>query len=87
MKKLVTTMTLGTIILAACSNSSVDVENAAENNEQNENIQTVPREDVQDSVTKSTSEEYYQSVLPYELSPARGLTSSNMVSTYNMEAF
>ena len=88
MKKLVMSTLFGTAILTACANTSVDVENASENNdENNNNVQTVRNEDVQDSVTQSISSDYYQSVLPYELSPARGLTSSNMVSTYNMEAF
>lgn len=86
MKKVSCLLIASAIILSACSNTSVDVENA-EMKDTDRNLASVRKENVADTLTDSSGEEFYRSVIPYELSMSRGLTSSNMVSSYNMEDF
>ena len=74
---------IGVLLLAACADDGVDT---------SQDIVTdvdIPVSDGEETVTSSVglNESYYQSVIPYELSPSRGLTSANMVSTYNIESF
>ena len=74
---------IGVLLLAACADDGVDT---------SQDIVTdvdIPVSDGEETVTSSVglNESYYQSVIPYELSPSRGLTSTNMVSTYNIESF
>lgn len=64
---------LSTIILASCSNGTPE----SNNKEKDKQIST----DVQ------ISNDYYRTLLPFKESQARGLTSSNMASSYNGEAF
>lgn len=77
---------MGALFLSACSQTSVDVENAGKKNT-DQNVSTKRQENVADTVTDSQGDEYYRSAIPYKLSKSRGLTSTNMVSTYNMEDF
>lgn len=82
MKKLLLLLT-GAMLLTACADDGVDT---------SQEIRTdvdIPVSDGEQTVTSSVglNDVYYQSVIPYELSPSRGLTSSNMVSTYNIESF
>lgn len=65
---------LSTIILASCSNGTPE---SSSNKEKDKQIST----EVQ------ISNDYYRTLLPFKESQARGLTSSNMVSSYNGEAF
>ncbi len=75
------------LMLAAC-----DGANEAEINEQmgdeslDNEVSNVKVEEQDDTIT-SSSEAFYRSVVPYELSPARGLSSANLVSAYNVEEF
>ena len=77
---------MGALFLSACSQTSVDVENAGKKNT-DQNVSTKRQENVADTVTDSQGDEYYRSAIPYKLSKSRGLTSTNMVSSYNMEDF
>lgn len=77
---------MGALFLSACSQTSVDVENAGKKNS-DQNVSTKRQENVADTVTDSQGHEYYRSAIPYKLSKSRGLTSTNMVSSYNMEDF
>ena len=77
---------MGALFLSACSQTSVDVENAGKKNS-DQNVSTKRQENVADTVTDSQGDEYYRSAIPYKLSKSRGLTSTNMVSSYNMEDF
>src|SRR5699024_8763660 len=54
-----------------------------------EEMNTAPVEEQEETVTNEVEENpgYYQTVIPYQISPSRGLTSSNMVSSYNIETF
>ncbi len=73
-------------VLAACGPDVQEVSD--ETTEEDENITRVPTAEREETVTNSNDEQdYYQTVIPYEISPSRGLTSSNMVSSYNIEAF
>jgi len=73
-------------VLAACG-SEVEQMNGQTTDEE-ENVTRVPAAEREETVTHSNDENgYYQTVIPYEISPSRGLTSSNMVSSYNIEAF
>ncbi len=74
---------IGVLLLAACADDGVDT---------SQEIRTdvdIPVSDGEQTVTSSVglNDSYYQSIIPYELSPSRGLTSTNMVSTYNIESF
>lgn len=73
-------------VLAACGS---DVEQMSDQTtDEEENVTRVPAAEREETVTDSNGENgYYQTVIPYEISPSRGLTSSNMVSSYNIEAF
>lgn len=77
---------MGALFLSACSQTSVDVKNASKKNT-DQNVSTQRQENVADTVTDSQGDEYYRSAIPYKLSKSRGLTSTNMVSSYNMEDF
>ena len=72
------------ILLAACADDGVDT---AQNTVTTD--VDIPVAEGEQTVTSNigVDESYYQSVIPYELSPARGLTSTNMVSTYNIDGF
>jgi protein involved in sex pheromone biosynthesis len=72
--------------LASCS-EPVDL--ADENSdEENSGVTNVPATEQEDQVTSRTEGSLnYETVIPYELSPSRGLTSTNMISSYNIEAF
>ena len=73
-------------VLAACG-SEVEQMNGQTTDEE-ENVTRAPAAEREETVTHSNDENgYYQTVIPYEISPSRGLTSSNMVSSYNIEAF
>lgn len=73
-------------VLAACGPDVQEVSDGT--TEEDENITRVPTAEREETVTNSNDEQdYYQTVIPYEISPSRGLTSSNMVSSYNIEAF
>lgn len=73
-------------VLAACGS---DVQEMSDQSaDEDENITRVPSAEREETLTESDDEnDYYQTVIPYEISPSRGLTSSNMVSSYNIEAF
>lgn len=86
MKKMIMLLIMGALFLSACSQTSVDVENAGKKNTV-QNVSTKRQENVADTVTDSQGDEYYRSAIPYKLSKSRGLTSTNMVSSYNMEDF
>lgn len=86
MKKMIMLLIMGALFLSACSQTSVDVENAGKKNS-DQNVSTKRQENVADTVTDSQGDEYYRSAIPYKLSKSRGLTSTNMVSSYNMEDF
>lgn len=73
-------------VLAACGSDVQEISD--ETTEEDENITRVPTAEREETVTNSNDEQdHYQTVIPYEISPSRGLTSSNMVSSYNIEAF
>ncbi|CAD2074039.1 CamS family sex pheromone protein [Phocicoccus pinnipedialis] len=86
MKKMTGLLIASALFLTACSNTSVDVENAGKKNA-DQNISKQRQENVADTVTDVGGDEFYRSVIPYKLSKSRGLTSTNMVSSYNMEDF
>lgn len=73
--KRISILLLSSIILASCSND------------------TPNKEDNKDSTSKQISTDnqisnnYFRTLLPFKESQARGLTSSNMASSYNGEAF
>lgn len=72
------------LFLAACS-EPVDM---MEDDEDETGVTNMPTEEQDEQVTSRTEDSSeYQTVIPYELSPSRGLTSTNMVSSYNIEAF
>lgn len=74
-------------MLAACdgANEAEITEQMNDASLENEVSNVQPEE--QDEMLTSSSEAFYRSVVPYELSPARGLTSANIVSSYNVEEF
>ena len=73
-------------VLAACGSEGQEMSDQTTVEE--ENITRVPTAEREETVTRSDNgNDYYQTVIPYEISPSRGLTSSNMVSSYNIEAF
>ena len=74
-------------MLAACdgANEAEITEQMNDASLENEVSNVQPEE--QDEMLTSSSEAFYRSVVPYELSPARGLTSANLVSSYNVEEF
>ena len=73
-----------TVLLAACADDGVDT---AQNTVTTD--VDLPVAEGEQTVTSNIGgdDAFYQSVIPYELSPSRGLTSSNMVSTYNIDGF
>ncbi len=75
------------LLLAACdgANEAEITEQMGDSALDNE-VSNVQIEEQDDTLT-SSSEEFYRSVVPYELSPARGLSSANLVSSYNVEEF
>lgn len=75
------------LLLAACdgANEAEISEQMDEASLENE-VSNVQIEEQDDTIT-SSSEDFYRSVVPYELSPARGLSSANLVSSYNVEEF
>lgn len=81
-------LAVGTVLaLAACggANEAEITEQMDDSSLENE-VSNVQIEEQDDTLT-SSSEEFYRSVVPYELSPARGLSSANLVSSYNVEEF
>lgn len=74
------------LLLAACGSEEA-VQQNQDQGERDGEVETVPVEEQEEMVTSSDEVEHYRTVIPYELSPSRGLTSSNMVSNYNIEAF
>ncbi len=76
-----------TVVLAAC-NAAPGPESMEGTPAEDDNVTTTPTAEREETITRSGSAEgYYQTVIPYEMSPSRGLTSTNMVSSYNIEAF
>src|SRR5690625_1783225 len=76
-----------TLLLAACDGANeAEVTEQMEDSTLENEVSNVQVEEQEDTLT-SSSEEFYRSVVPYELSPARGLTSANLVSSYNVEEF
>ncbi|CAD2081413.1 CamS sex pheromone cAM373 precursor [Jeotgalicoccus coquinae] len=75
------------LLLAACdgANEAEISEQMGDSTLENEVSNVQVKE--QDETLTSSSEEFYRSVVPYELSPARGLSSANLVSSYNVEEF
>lgn len=73
--KRISILLLSSIILASCSND-------APNKEDNKDSTSK-----QISTDNQISNNYYRTLLPFKESQARGLTSSNMASSYNGEAF
>ncbi|MCG1010855.1 CamS family sex pheromone protein [Salinicoccus sp. ID82-1] len=84
MKKYIISFLFLSVFLAACSPEETPEQNEAANEGE---VSTLPAEEQEETATTSSGDEYYRTVIPYELSPSRGLTSSNMVSSYNIEAF
>lgn len=79
-------MILMAVMLAAC-NAAPGPE-AEEGPAEDDNVTATPAAEREETLTQSSSTAgYYQTVIPYEMSPSRGLTSTNMVSSYNIEAF
>ena len=72
------------LLLSACGANEAEISEQAENAGLENEVSNVPFEEQEDKLTSSGSE-FYRSVVPYELSPARGLSSANMVSSYNVE--
>jgi len=89
MKKLYILTPLLLIFLASCGTPESEVANQTQTASDEEEMNTAPVEEQEDTVTNEVGENpgYYQTVIPYQISPARGLTSSNMVSSYNIETF
>lgn len=76
-----------TLLLAACDGANeAEITEQMEDSTLENEVSNVQIEEQEDTLT-SSSEEFYRSVVPYELSPARGLTSANLVSSYNVEEF
>ncbi|SOC40885.1 CamS family sex pheromone protein [Salinicoccus kekensis] len=75
-----------TILLAGCNAAPVPEGEGVPADEDNVST-TSPAADREETVTQSGATDHYQTVIPYEISPSRGLTSTNMVSSYNIEAF
>ncbi|WP_414042434.1 CamS family sex pheromone protein [Macrococcus sp. EM39E] len=69
-------LVLSTIILASCSNADTT-----------SNQQTKEKEEKQIATDIQISNDYFRTLLPFKESQARGLTSTNMSSSYNGEAF
>lgn len=86
MKKYILPLFLMMSLLAACSSEEAVQQNEDEG-ERDQEVNTAPVEEQDETVTSNDEAGYYRTVIPYELSPSRGLTSSNMVSNYNIEAF
>lgn len=83
MKKISILLISAALFLAACS-EPVDI---PENDEES-GVTNVPVTEQEEQVTSRTENRTdYQTVIPYQISPSRGLTSTNMVSSYNIEAF
>lgn len=74
------------LLLSACGANEAEISEQAENAGLENEVSNVPVEEQEDKLTSSGSE-FYRSVVPYVLSPARGLSSANMVSSYNVEEF
>src|SRR5699024_6055161 len=70
------------LLLSACGANEAEISEQAENAGLENEVSNVPFEEQEDKLTSSGSE-FYRSVVPYELSPARGLSSANIVSSYN----
>ncbi|WP_414045811.1 CamS family sex pheromone protein [Macrococcus equi] len=68
-------LVLSTIILASCSNTDTM------------NEQSKKKEEKQIATDIQISNDYFRTLLPFKESQARGLTSTNMASSYNGEAF
>lgn len=75
------------LTLAACDGANEAEITEQMNDSALENEVSNVQIEEQDEMLTSSSEEFYRSVVPYELSPARGLTSANLVSSYNVEEF
>lgn len=73
-------------LLSACGENEAEITEQTENSGLENEVSNVQIEEQEDRLT-SSSDEFYRSVVPYELSPARGLSSQNMVSSYNVEEF
>lgn len=84
MNKYIISLLFLLVLLAACSPEQTPEQSEAPNEGE---VSTLPAEEREETATASSGGEYYRTVIPYELSPSRGLTSSNMVSSYNIEAF
>lgn len=67
---------LTAILLAGCGN-----------NESPQNGQSKKKDEKQFATDIQISNDYYRTLLPFKESQARGLTSTNMASSYNGEAF
>ncbi|HJG33876.1 MAG TPA: CamS family sex pheromone protein [Jeotgalicoccus aerolatus] len=81
-------LAVGTLLMLAACDGANEAEITEQMNDaslENEVSNVQPEE--QDEMLTSSSEAFYRSVVPYELSPARGLTSANLVSSYNVEEF
>ncbi|AKG74533.1 CamS family sex pheromone protein [Salinicoccus halodurans] len=90
MKKLyILTPLLLMILMASCGASESEVADQTQTASDEEGMNSVPVEEQEETVTNEVEENpgYYQTVIPYQISPSRGLTSSNMVSSYNIETF
>ncbi|GAB3059620.1 CamS family sex pheromone protein [Salinicoccus sesuvii] len=84
MNKYIITFLFLVISLVACSPEQPPQQDEVTNEGE---VSTLPAEEREETATVNSGGEYYRTVIPYELSPSRGLTSSNMVSSYNIEAF
>ncbi|MHC0552008.1 CamS family sex pheromone protein [Salinicoccus sp. CNSTN-B1] len=74
------------LILTACGSEEEVSENEKER--KSEEVNTAPVEKQEETVTEGASDTaHYRTVIPYEISPTRGLTSSNMPSSYDVETF
>lgn len=67
---------LSTVILASCSNTDTA-----------QNETSKKKEEKQIATDIQISNDYFRTLLPFKESQARGLTSTNMASSYNGEAF
>lgn len=74
--------------VASCGASESEVADQTQKSD-DEEMNKVPVEEQEETVTSDVAENpgYYQTVIPYQISPSRGLTSTNMVSSYNIETF
>ncbi|MFB9860941.1 CamS family sex pheromone protein [Salinicoccus siamensis] len=74
------------LILTACGSEEEVSENEKER--KSEEVNTAPVEKQEETVTEGASDTvHYRTVIPYEISPTRGLTSANMPSSYDIETF